>query len=182
MSLALVAAVSGDTSLEQRDRDERFTRALEVLLVHSGSTHSAVDLVLLADGPAGLLQGNAIDKLYRLVFLVRPSNLWRVPSPHRLRSPHGGPQREFGCNHQPTSPPSPSRSSVGRHRSSYTSRSSTVAMGFSICVMCIRALPQARACALVSSCGRCSKRTVLGSPLFITIQVVTPNPQTRISG
>ena len=63
MSLALVAAVSGDTSLEQRDRDERFTRALEVLLVHSGSTHSAVDLVMLADGPAGLLQGNAIDKL-----------------------------------------------------------------------------------------------------------------------
>jgi len=63
MSLALVAAVSGDTSPEQRDRDERFIRALESLLSHSGTTHSARDLVTLADGPGGLLQGNATHSL-----------------------------------------------------------------------------------------------------------------------
>lgn len=63
MSLALVAAVSGDASPEQRDRDERFIRALESLLSHSGTTHSARDLVTLADGPGGLLQGNSTDSL-----------------------------------------------------------------------------------------------------------------------
>ena len=48
MSLALVAAVPSDTSPEQRDRDQRFIRALDTLLSHSGATHIASDLVELS--------------------------------------------------------------------------------------------------------------------------------------
>jgi DNA repair protein RadC len=66
MSLALVAAVPSDTSLEQRDRDQRFIRALDTLLSHSGATHTASDLVELSGGPGGLLQGNPIERLLRV--------------------------------------------------------------------------------------------------------------------
>lgn len=65
MSLALVATVPSDTSPEQRDRDQRFIRALETLLSHSGATHTASDLVELSGGPGGLLQGNPIERLLR---------------------------------------------------------------------------------------------------------------------
>lgn len=65
MSLALTAAAAGDTSPEQRDRDERFVRALDALLEHRGATHSARDLITLADGPDGLLHGHSIDRLLR---------------------------------------------------------------------------------------------------------------------
>ena len=65
MSLALVAAVPSDTSPEQRDRDQRFIRALDTLLSHSGATHTASDLVELSGGPGGLLQGNPIEGLLR---------------------------------------------------------------------------------------------------------------------
>jgi DNA repair protein RadC len=65
MSLALVAAVPSDTSPEQRDRDQRFIRALDTLLSHSGATHAASDLVELSGGPGGLLQGNPIERLLR---------------------------------------------------------------------------------------------------------------------
>jgi len=65
MSLAIAAAVPSDMSQEQRDRDERFISALDSLLAHSGVTHSAHDLVKLAEGPGGLIQGNVIDRLLR---------------------------------------------------------------------------------------------------------------------
>ena len=65
MSLAIAAAVPSDISQEQRDRDERFISALDSLLAHSGVTHSAHDLVELTEGPAGLIQGNVIDRLLR---------------------------------------------------------------------------------------------------------------------
>jgi DNA repair protein RadC len=65
MSLALIAAVPGDTSPEQRERDQRFISALDTLLSHSGATHSARDLVALVDGPDGLIQGDASGKLQR---------------------------------------------------------------------------------------------------------------------
>ncbi len=65
MSLALVAAVLSDTSLEQRDRDQRFIRALDTLLSHSGATHTASDLVELSGGPGGLLQGDPSERLLR---------------------------------------------------------------------------------------------------------------------
>jgi len=65
MSLALVAAVPSDTSPEQRERDQRFIRALDTLLSHSGATHTASDLVELSGGPGGLLQGNPIERLLR---------------------------------------------------------------------------------------------------------------------
>jgi hypothetical protein len=57
MSLALVPAVPSDTSLEQRDRDQRFIRALDTLLSHSGATHTASDLVELSGGPGGSYRG-----------------------------------------------------------------------------------------------------------------------------
>jgi len=65
MSLALAAAVPSDTSPEQRDRDQRFIRALDTLLSHSGVTHSAIDLVTLVEGPEGLTKGNVTDRLLR---------------------------------------------------------------------------------------------------------------------
>ena len=65
MSLALAAAVPSDTSPEQWDRDQRFIRALDTLLSHSGATHTASDLVELSGGPGGLLQGNPIERLLR---------------------------------------------------------------------------------------------------------------------
>ena len=65
MSLALVAAVPNETSPEQRDRDQRFARALDTLLSHSGVSHTATDLLLLAEGPEGLFQGNVTDRLLR---------------------------------------------------------------------------------------------------------------------
>ena len=65
MSLAIAAAIPSDRSLEQRERDERFISALDSLLMHSGVTHSAHDLVELAEGPEGLIQGNVIDRLLR---------------------------------------------------------------------------------------------------------------------
>ena len=65
MSLAIAAAIPSDRSLEQRERDERFISALDSLLMHSGVTHSAHDLVELAEGPAGLIQGNVTDRLLR---------------------------------------------------------------------------------------------------------------------
>ena len=57
MSLAIAAAVPSDMSLEQRDRDQRFIRALDALLAQSGSTHTAHDLVELHAAPA---QGRAV--------------------------------------------------------------------------------------------------------------------------
>ena len=65
MSLALAAAVPSDMGSEQRDRDQRFIRALDTLLSHSGATHSAIDLVTLVEGPEGLIQGNVTDRLLR---------------------------------------------------------------------------------------------------------------------
>ena len=65
MSLALAAAVPSDTSPEQWDRDQRFIRALDTLLSHSGATHTASDLVELSGGPGGLLQGDPIERLLR---------------------------------------------------------------------------------------------------------------------
>jgi DNA repair protein RadC len=65
MSLAIAAAVPSDTSPEQWDRDQRFIRALDTLLSHSGATHTASDLVELSGGPGGLLQGNPIERLLR---------------------------------------------------------------------------------------------------------------------
>ena len=65
MSLALVAAVPSDTSPEQRERDQRFISALDTLLSYSGATHSASELVALAEGPEGLIQGNITDRLLR---------------------------------------------------------------------------------------------------------------------
>jgi DNA repair protein RadC len=65
MSLALIAAVPGDTSPEQRERDQRFISALDTLLSHSGATHSASDLVALVEGPEGLIQGNVASRLLR---------------------------------------------------------------------------------------------------------------------
>ena len=65
MSLALVPAVPSDTSPEQRDRDQRFIRALDTLLSHSGATHTASDLVELSGGPGGLLHGSPIERLLR---------------------------------------------------------------------------------------------------------------------
>lgn len=65
MSLAIAAAVPSEMSLEQRDRDQRFIRALDALLAQSGSTHTAHDLVGLSGGPGGLLQGNPIERLLR---------------------------------------------------------------------------------------------------------------------
>jgi DNA repair protein RadC len=65
MSLALAAAVPSDMGPEQRDRDQRFIRALDTLLSHSGATHSAIDLVTLVEGPEGLTKGNVTDRLLR---------------------------------------------------------------------------------------------------------------------
>lgn len=65
MSLALAAAVPSDTSPEQRERDQRFVSALDTLLSHSGATYSASELVTLAEGPEGLIQGNVTDRLLR---------------------------------------------------------------------------------------------------------------------
>ena len=65
MSLAIAAAVPSDTSPEQWDRDQRFIRALDTLLSHSGATHTASDLVELSGGPGGLLQGDPIERLLR---------------------------------------------------------------------------------------------------------------------
>ena len=65
MSLALVAAVSSDTSPEQRERDQRFIGALDTLLSHSGATYSASDLVALVEGPEGLIQWNVASRLLR---------------------------------------------------------------------------------------------------------------------
>ena len=45
MSLALTAAAAGDTGPEQRDRDERFARALDALLEHRGATLSRDELL-----------------------------------------------------------------------------------------------------------------------------------------
>lgn len=53
MSLALAAAIPGDASLEQRDRDQQFVGALDTLLSHTGATHTARDVVTLAEGPGG---------------------------------------------------------------------------------------------------------------------------------
>jgi DNA repair protein RadC len=66
MSLALIAAVPGDTSPEQRERDQRFISALDTLLSHSDTTLSASDLVSLAEGPEWLIQGNITDRLLRV--------------------------------------------------------------------------------------------------------------------
>jgi DNA repair protein RadC len=65
MSLALAAAVPSDTGPEQRERDQQFISALDTLLFHSGATHSASELVALAEGPEGLIQGNVTDRLLR---------------------------------------------------------------------------------------------------------------------
>ena len=65
MSLAIAAAVPSNLSQEQRNRDARFISALDSLLAHSGVTHSAHDLVELAEGPEGLFQGNVTDRLLR---------------------------------------------------------------------------------------------------------------------
>ena len=65
MSLALAAAIPGDASPEQRDRDQQFVRALDTLLSHSGATHTARDVVTLAEGPGGLIHGNVTDRLLR---------------------------------------------------------------------------------------------------------------------
>ena len=65
MSLTLVAAVPSDTSLEQRDRDQRFIRALDTLLSQSGTTQTAGEVVALAGGPDGLMHGNVTDRLLR---------------------------------------------------------------------------------------------------------------------
>lgn len=65
MSLALAAAVPSDTSAEQRERDQRFVLALEVLLSNSDATHTASDLVTIAEGPAGLIQGSVTQRLLR---------------------------------------------------------------------------------------------------------------------
>ena len=65
MSLALAAAVPSDTSAEQRERDQRFALALEVLLSNSDATHTASDLVTLAEGPAGLIHGSVTQRLLR---------------------------------------------------------------------------------------------------------------------
>jgi DNA repair protein RadC len=65
MSLALAAAVPSDTSPEQLDRDQRFIRALDILLFHSDATHTASDLVTLVEGPEGLTKGNVTDRLLR---------------------------------------------------------------------------------------------------------------------
>jgi DNA repair protein RadC len=75
MSLALAAAVPSDTSPEQRDRDERFIRALDVLLSHSDATHTASDLVTLVEGPGGLIQGNVTDRLLRAGVPSQTANL-----------------------------------------------------------------------------------------------------------
>jgi DNA repair protein RadC len=65
MSLAIAAVVPSDTSPEQWNRDQRFIRALDTLLSHSGATHTASDLVELSGGPGGLLQGDPIERLLR---------------------------------------------------------------------------------------------------------------------
>jgi len=65
MSLALAAAVPSDTSAEQRERDQRFVLALEVLLSNSDATHTASDLVTLVEGPAGLMHGSVTESLLR---------------------------------------------------------------------------------------------------------------------
>ncbi len=65
MSLAIVAAVPSDMSQEQRDRDERFIAALDTLLGQDGSTHTARELVVLAEGPEGITQGNPVGRLSR---------------------------------------------------------------------------------------------------------------------
>jgi DNA repair protein RadC len=65
MSLALAAAVPSDTSAEQRERDQRFVLALEVLLSNSDATHTASDLVSLVEGPAGLMHGSVTESLLR---------------------------------------------------------------------------------------------------------------------
>ena len=65
MSLALTAAVPSDTSPGQHERDQRFISALDRLLSPSGVTLSASDLVALAEGPGGLMQGDSISRLLR---------------------------------------------------------------------------------------------------------------------
>jgi fused signal recognition particle receptor len=65
MSLALAAAVPSDTSAEQRERDQRFVLALEVLLSNSDAKHTASDLVTLAEGPSGLIHGSVTQRLLR---------------------------------------------------------------------------------------------------------------------
>ncbi|MFM9129069.1 MAG: JAB domain-containing protein [Candidatus Limnocylindrus sp.] len=65
MSLALTAAVPSDTSPGQHERDQRFISALDRLLSQSGITLPASDLVALAEGPGGLMQGDSISRLLR---------------------------------------------------------------------------------------------------------------------
>ena len=65
MSLALTAAVPSDTSPGQHERDQRFISALDRLLSPSGVTLTARDLVTLAEGPGGLMQGDSISRLLR---------------------------------------------------------------------------------------------------------------------
>jgi len=40
-------------------------RSLDVLLTHSGATHTARDLVELAEGPEGIVQGDPVSRLVR---------------------------------------------------------------------------------------------------------------------
>jgi DNA repair protein RadC len=63
MNLAMAAAVPGETSAEQRVRDQRFIDALSTLLDHRGSSHTARELVDLIEGPEGLMQANPSGRL-----------------------------------------------------------------------------------------------------------------------
>jgi len=65
MTLAIAATLPGEVSQAQHDRDERFMRSLDVLLTHSGATHTARDLVELAEGPEGIVQGDPVSRLVR---------------------------------------------------------------------------------------------------------------------
>ena len=65
MSLAVAAVIPSDFNPEQQDRDLRFIRALDTLLMQRGTTQTAGEVVALVGGPDGLMHGNVIDKLVR---------------------------------------------------------------------------------------------------------------------
>lgn len=65
MGLAVAAVIPSDANPGQHDRDLRFVRALETLLMQSGTEQTAGALVALVGGPEGLMRGNAADRLVR---------------------------------------------------------------------------------------------------------------------
>ena len=65
MSLAVAAVIPSDFNPEQQDRDLRFIRALDTLLMQRGTTQTASEVVALVGGPDGLMHGNVIDRLVR---------------------------------------------------------------------------------------------------------------------